>query len=142
MGSFVYLEDPFEFTLREVRTRGLKRRRDNMGEKLPGHQITVEVALSEVERIQRVWDVLNAFKPTPFFGVNGNRNWLTIKAMNISENQRRTCFEKSNGYIHVDIMFDIGSIWVDASGKRYPQIKMKGLKKVVDNDEPVALDDF
>ena len=141
MGSFVYIEEPFKFTLREVRTRGLKHRFDHMGKKLSGYQISVELSLSDVEKIQRVWDILNPSKPTPIFG-DGNRNWITIKAMNISETQRRTCFEKPNGYIHVDIMFEIGSIWVDESGKRYPQLKVRGLKKVVENDEPVALDNF
>ena len=141
MGSFIDIEDPFVFTLRPVKTRGLKSC-EFMGRKSHGHQISVEVPQDEVSKIQKVWDVLNAFKTTPFFEVNGSRNMLTIKAKNISEIQRRSCFAKPSGHIHVDIMFEIGCIWVDPCGDRYPQIRMRGLKKVIENDEPTALDDF
>lgn len=74
--------------------------------------------------------------------MNGNNNLITIKAKNISENQRRSCFAKRSGYIFVDIMFDIGSIWVSESGDRFPQLRLKGLKKVIDNDGPTVLDSF
>ena len=69
MGSTVKIEQPFEFTLKSVKTKGL---RDNTfdGKKVPGKQISVQVEEDDIKGIQKVWDSLNAKKTTPFFGFN------------------------------------------------------------------------
>lgn len=125
-----------EFVLKSVKTKGL---RDNMfnGERIPGKQISVQVDPEDVEGIQKVWDKLNAKKSSPFFGVNGSKNILTIKAKKISESVLKSCTVKETkgdpSHIFVDIKFNISSfdeVFVSEDGSRHPQIKMLGLRRV------------
>lgn len=130
MSRFVTIEakPEFEFVLRAVKTKGL---RDNTfgGKKVPGKQISVHVTQDDVDKIQKVWDTLDAKKETPFFGDNGLR-LLSIKAKKVSESVRRSCVSKDGDHIYVDIKFVIDTIFIDEEGSRYPQIRMLGLKKV------------
>ena len=123
----------FEFVLKSVKT---KRLRDNTfaGKKVPGKQISVQVEPEDIEKIQKVWDALDAKKPTPFFGFNGTNNMLTIKARRVSDGIKRTCVSKDGDNIYVDVKFGISEVYVDENGQRYPQIRMMGLRKV---DSPV-----
>ena len=73
MSSTVKIEQPFEFTLLAVKTKGLRVNTFN-GKRVPGHQISVQVEPEDIEKIQKVWDVLKAKKPTPFFGFNGQEH--------------------------------------------------------------------
>ena len=123
----VKVEQPFEFTLRAVKTKGLRPNTFN-GKKVPGHQISVQVEPEDIEKIQKVWTVLEPKKPTPFFGFNGANNMLTIKAKKVSDSLKRDCVSKDN--IYVDVKFEIGEVYVDEHGARYPQIRMLGRKKV------------
>ena len=129
MSSTVRIEQPFEFVLRAVRTKGL---RDNTfdGKRVPGKQISVQLEPDDIEKIQKVWDALDAKKTTPFFGFNGANNMLTVKARRVSESLKKSCVSKDGDNIYVDIKFEIAEIYVDENGSRYPQIRMLGLKKV------------
>ena len=119
----------FEFVLKCVKTKGL---RDNTfaGKKVPGKQISIQVDPEDIERIQKVWTVLEPKKPTPFFGFNGSNNMLTIKARKVSESVRKSCISKDGDYIYVDIKFTFTDIFIDENGSRHPQIRMLGLRKV------------
>ena len=123
------LEKPFELVLKTVKTKGL---RDNTyaGKKVPGKQISVQVDPEDIEKIQKFWDVLDAKKPSPFFGFNGANNMLTIKAGRVSESVRKSCTSKDGDSIYVDIKFEITEMYIDENGQRYPQIRMLGLRKV------------
>ena len=141
MGSTVKVEQPFEFTLRAVKTKGL---RDNTfnGKRVPGHQLSVQVEPDDIEKIQKVWDALDAKKPTPFFGFNGANNMLTIKAKRVSESLKKTCVSKDSDNIYVDVKFEISEIYVNEQGARYPQIRMLGLKKVESPEDEFVVDEF
>ena len=119
----------FEFVLRGVKTKGL---RDNTfnGKKVPGHQISVHVEPDDIETIQKVWDALDAKKLTPFFGLNGSKNMLTIKARRVSDQVKKTCVSKDGDNIYVDIKFEISKVYVDENKQRFPQMRMLGLRKV------------
>ena len=123
------LEEPFEFVLKTVKTKGLRGNTYD-GKKVPGHQISVQVEAEDIEKIQKVWDTLDAKKPTPFFGFNGANNMLTIKARRVTEGIKRTCVSKDGDNIYVDVKFEIGEVYVDEKGQKYPQLRMLGLKKV------------
>ena len=127
MSSTVKIEQPFEFTLNAVKTKGL---RDNTfdGKRVPGHQISVQVEPEDIERIQKVWDVLGAKRKTPFFGFNGANNMLTVKARRVSESLKKNCVSKDGDNIYVDIKFEIPEVYVDEHGARYPQLRMLGLQ--------------
>ena len=136
------LEEPFEFVLKTVKTKGLRGNTYD-GKKVPGHQISVQVETEDIERIQKVWDVFNAKKETPFFGFNGANNMLTIKARKVTEGIKRTCVSKDGDNIYVDIKFEISEIYVDEKGQRYPQLRMLGLRKVdAPEDEFVVSENF
>lgn len=119
----------FEFVLKCVKTKGL---RDNTydGKKVSGKQISVHVCPEDIEKIQKVWDALDAKKATPFFGFNGSNNMLTIKAQRVSESVRKSCTSKDGDYIYVDIKFAFTHIYFDKDGSRHPQMRMLGLRKV------------
>ena len=125
----VKVEQPFEFTLRAVKTKGLRPNTFN-GKKVPGHQISVQVEPEDIEKIQKVWTVLEPKKPTPFFGFNGANNMLTIKAKKVSDSLKRDCVSKDGDNIYVDVKFEIGEVYVGEHGARFPPIRMLGLKKV------------
>ena len=141
MGSTVKIEQPFEFTLKAVKTKGL---RDNTfdGKRVPGKQISVLVEADDITKIQKVWDALDAKKPTPFFGFNGANNMLTIKARRVSEGIKKTCVSKDGDNIYVDVKFEIGEIYVDDQGQRYPQLRMLGLQKVDSPEDEFVVDEF
>ena len=141
MSSTVKIEQPFEFVLKTVKTKGLG---DNTfeGKRVPGKQISVQVEPEEIEKIQKFWDTLDAKKPTPFFGFNGANNMLTIKARRVSEGIKRTCVSKDGDNIYVDVKFVIGEIYVDDQGQKYPQIKMLGLRKVNAPEDEFVVDEF
>ena len=141
MGSTVKIEQPFEFTLKTVKTKGLC---DNTfdGKKVPGKQISVQVDEDDISKIQKVWDVLNAKKPTPFFGFNGANNMLMIKARRVSEGVKKTCVSKDGDNIYVDVKFEIAKIYVDENGQRYPQVRMLGLRKVDSPEDEFVVDEF
>ena len=142
MSSTVKVEQPFEFVLRAVKTKGLRVNTLN-GKRVPGHQISVQVEPDDIENIQKVWDVLEPKKSTPFFGFNGANNMLTIKAKKVSDSLRRDCVSKDGDNIYVDVKFEISEIYVDEQGSRYPQIKMLGLKKVESPvDEFIVTENF
>ena len=140
MGT-VKIEQPFEFTLKTVKTKGL---RDNTfdGKKVPGKQISVQVEEEDIKKIQKVWDVLNAKKPTPFFGFNGANNMLTIKARRVSEGIKKTCVSRDGDNIYVDVKFEIGEVYVDEKGQRYPQVRMLGLRKVDAPEDEFVVGEF
>ena len=129
MSSTVKIEQPFEFVLRAVKTKGL---RDNTfdGRRVTGKQISVQLESDDIERIQKVWDVLKAKKSSPFFEFNGANNMLTIKARKVSESLKKSCVSKDGDNIYVDVKFEMAEIYVDKKGSRYPQVRMLGLKKV------------
>ena len=52
MGS-VKIEQPFEFVLRAVKTKGLKVNTFN-GKRVAGHQISVQVEKEDIKKIQKV----------------------------------------------------------------------------------------
>ena len=141
MGSTVKIEQPFEFTLKTVKTKGL---RDNTfdGKKVPGKQISVQVDEDDIVKIQKVWDVLGAKKQTPFFGFNGGNNMLTIKARRLTEGVKKTCVSKDGDYIYVDVKFQIGEIYIDENGQRYPQVRMLGLRKVDGPEDDDVVGEF
>ena len=131
----------FEFVLRSVKTKGL---RDNnfAGKKVPGKQISVHVSPEDVERIQKVWDVLNAKKATPFFGDNGMKI-LTVKARKVSDSVKKSCTSKDGDNIYVDIKFALTHIFVDEDKSRHPQFRMLGLRRVeAPEDEFEVTEDF
>ena len=140
MGT-VKIEQPFEFTLKTVRTKGL---RDNTfdGKKVPGKQISVQVEEDDISKIQKVWDALDTKKSTPFFGFNGANNMLTIKARKVSNGIKKTCVSRDGNNIYVDVKFEIGEIYVDEKGQRYPQVKMLGLRKVDAPEDEFVVGEF
>lgn len=141
MSSFVSIEKPFEFILRTVKTKGLRPNSFN-GKRVPGHQISVQVQGDDIEKIQDVWDLLNAKKSTPFFIFNGNRNMITVKAKKVSDSLKRDCVSKDEN-IYVDIKFEIADVYVDENGARFPQLRLKGLRKVESpEDEFVVTDEM
>ena len=129
MSSISKIEQPFEFVLRAVKTKGLRSNTFD-GKRVPGQQITVQVESDDIEKIQKVWDVLDAKKPTPFFGFNGANNMLTAKARKVSEKQKRKCVSKDGDNIYVDIKLGIEEVYVDDIGNRNPQVRVLGLRKV------------
>ena len=129
MSGTVKVEQPFKFTLRAVKTKGLRVNTFN-GKRVPGHQISVQIGPEDIGKIQKVWDVLKPKKPTPFFGFNGANNMLTIKAKRVSDSLKRDCVSKDSDNIYVDVKFEISEIYVDEKEQRYPQVRMLGLKKV------------
>ena len=141
MGSTVKIEQPFEFTLKTVKTKGL---RDNTfdGKRVPGKQISVQVEEDDITKIQKVWDALDAKKSTPFFGFNGANNMLTIKARRVSEGVKKTCVSKDGDNIYVNVKFGIAEIYVDEQGRRYPQIRMLGLRKVDSPEDEFVVGEF
>ena len=141
MGSTVKIEQPFEFVLKTVKTKGLRGNTFD-GKRVPGHQISVQVEADDIPKIQKVWDALDAKKPTPFFGFNGANNMLTIKARRVSEGIRKACVSKDGCNIYVDVKFEIGEIYVDKNGQRYPQIRMIGLRKVDSPEDEFVVDEF
>ena len=141
MGSTVRIEQPFEFILTTVKTKGLRDITFD-GKKVPGKQISIQVETEDITKIQKVWDALNAKKPTPFFGFNGANNMLTIKARRVSDGIKKTCVSKDGDNIYVDIEFEIGEIYVDENGQRYPQIRMLGLRKVDAPEDEFVVDEF
>ena len=58
------------------------------------------------------------------------KNMLTIKARKVSDSLKRECVSKDGDNIYVDTKFEIGEVYVDEDGARYPQIRMLGLRKV------------
>ena len=68
MSSTVKIEQPFEFTLRAVKTKGL---RDNTfdGRKVPGKQISVQVELDNIEKIQKGMECPGSQKVNPILRI-------------------------------------------------------------------------
>ena len=125
-----------------MKTKGLRVNTFN-GKQVPGHQISVQVELNDIGKIQKVWDVLEPKKPTPFFGFNGANNMLTIKAKRVSDSLKKDCVSKDSDSIYVNVKFKISEIYVDKQGSRYPQIRMLGLKKVESpKDEFIVTEHF
>ena len=142
----VNVENPHQFILRSVKTKGLRANTFN-GKKTKGFQISIQVPDDEIEKIQKAWESHDPKKSTPFFGLNGKNNMLTLKTKKLSDKMKKECLASSKDNaegILVDIMFGISDIYIDESGDKFPQLRLSGLKKVGDavDDAPVPVDDF
>lgn len=129
-GKSVKVKSPFSEVVRGVRSKGLKTCKFT-GEDIPGYQISFQVSDAVVEKIQEAWSALEPHKPTCFFGYEDSEKWMTAKCEEVSENVLKTCTRKpTSRYVYVDVKFEIGSVFVNESGERFPQIEVLGLKKV------------
>ena len=142
--STVNVEEPTEFILRSVKTRGLRPNMFN-NKRTSGFQISFQVPYKHIQEIQKAWVSHDPKKSTPFFG--DKNNMLTVKARKISEKMKKECTapkDKDNTEsILVDIKFGITDIYIDDQGDRFPQLKLSGLQKVgVVDDIPAPVDDF
>ena len=143
----VNIEEPHQFILRSVKTKGLRHNTFN-GKRTKGFQISIQVPDDEIEKIQKVWESHEPKKQTPFFGLNGKNNMLTLKTMKLSEKMKKECMtpkskDDTEGIL-VDITFGIPDIYIDESGEKFPQLRLSGLKKVGNavDETPVPVDDF
>ena len=139
----VSVERPTQFTLRSIKTKGLRQNTFN-GKKTPGFQISIQVPDDRIKEIQEAWESCKPKNQTPFFGFNDRNNMLTIKTRRISDKMKKECLASKDNTesIFVDIRFEISDIYIDDSGDRFPQLKLSVLKKVGDDDIPVPADDF
>ena len=138
----VNVENPPQFILRSVKTKGLRPTTFN-GKKTKGFQVSIQVPDDEIKGIQEAWESYKPKNPTPFFGFNDNNNMLTVKAKKLSDKMKKECLasKDNDDDILIDIMFGISDIYIDDSGNKFPQLKLSGLKKVGDAT-PVPVDDF
>ena len=143
----VNIENPHQFVLRSVKTKGLRPNTFN-GKKTKGFQISVQVPDDEIEKIQEAWVSYEPKKQTPFFGLNGKNNMLTLKTMKLSDKMKKECMTPKSKDdfegILVDIMFGIPDVYIDESGDKFPQLRLSGLKKVGNavDETPAPVDDF
>ena len=141
----VSVENPPQFILRSVKTKGLRPNTFN-GKKTKGFQVSIQVPDDEIKGIQEALESCEPKNSTPFFGFNDKNNMLTIKARKLSDKMKKECLASKDRIedILVDIMFGISDIYIDDSGDKFPQLKLSGLKKVGDalDKTPVPVDDF